>query len=234
MNQNGFAWYFPFPVQHSVMLLNPQEASVMSNARQPALRDPQLTAAPSINAFSDFFKGLDISGASVLEAGPGQCDFAALLKQSKAAVWIIDNDPAVLSLALMRGYTVLGDDLRSPSLSLLRGKFRLVFCRAAFNAFWHSSYEECKFFVDRLVSLVAEDGYGWFSPWNDVRDGQPGAERVEQTLEWQRRSFEQNGYVAVEVDNSVAHRYGISRKKNSILYLKNLSMWAGNVRAQES
>ena len=153
------------------MLLDEEEVRIMSGAKQEALRSPTYSASYYSRIFKDFFRGFEWRGQRVFEIGPGQYDFAMLLRAAGADVCAIDNDPAVVKLGAKRGFRVIQSDINTFDWAGVRAQIDGVFCRASIIAFSIKGHKEMRKVIAGVCDLLIPAGWGWIAPYNKAPAG---------------------------------------------------------------
>ena len=207
------------------MLTDPRAIEIISNARQPNVRDPRRIDRDIRHVLHDFFEGHAVDGHAVLELGPGQYDLARLIRDRGADVHIIDRDEAVLELGDYLGFTTINANLQKLGELGLAGRFDGVFCKFSVNAFWFKTPEQVREHVSAIHAVLTEDGWGWIAPWNGLgKDDDMSARSVDEMLEAQTAAFLDCGWTALDVPVAVLPRYGLTgRVRNHMLFVRNLS-----------
>ena len=124
------------------MLTDPNEIRIISQARQKNVRDPNRSRQHFERVLSDFFAGVDFTGQTVLDMGPGQHDLAELLRPRGATVVAVDNDPAVIELGKYKGLEVIDGNLKRLSKVALNRTFDGLFCKLSTNAYWFAADDD--------------------------------------------------------------------------------------------
>lgn len=151
------------------MLYNDIERGIMSRARQPNMRRSHPSGQKAIARIVDtVLVANKMSGAKVLELGPGQCDFLDIARSMGATTFGIDFDPAVVQLGKLRGHTMTLHNL-STGWPLGEERFDGIFCRGSINCFWfvkQTDQDRLDLFLDNLSGALNPDGWLWIVPWN--------------------------------------------------------------------
>jgi len=214
------------------MLTDPAEIDIISNARQPNVRDPKRPREPFDKIFADFLGKVDFSGQNIIDLGPGQYDFCELVRDHGASeCFAIDNDSAVVELGHYKKITVseanLKDLIKNPFPDQT---FNGVFCKYSFNCFWfHNSENDHRAFLDALVGLMKPDGWAWLAPWNGVSKAiADQLETIEATARIQHKIFIENGFTAYELTDDQSKKYGVHGSTfNRPVFTKNLPKVSG-------
>lgn len=202
------------------MLHDAVEIEIMSKARQPNLQDPTRSQLPFESIARDFMPRVEFEGQVILDLGPGQFDFADILRARGAEVHAVDNDPAVLELGRHRGYTVFEADLRRLAPADLPVKYDGIFCRGSINAFWFGTEADVRAHIQTLTSLLKETAWGWIAPWNGTREP---PENSGSLLAAQAEAFRSARFKGVDLPARVARRFGVTTTNGPrALYFRNL------------
>src|SRR5579872_7096870 len=142
------------------MLLDDEERRIMATAGQTQLRE-QRSDRQEREIFGDFFAGRSFAGTKIVELGAGQCDFARLADGAGATVLVIDNDPAVITLARKRGYQAIQSDFQSFNWGAVQSEFDGLFARWSIAPHWFDDPAPLEQFVDAICSSIKPQGWGW-------------------------------------------------------------------------
>jgi hypothetical protein len=208
------------------MVLTPEEALIMREARQPKLRNPLRSRDPFSAIFSVFFHDVSFEGQKVIDLGPGQWDFCEVAREKGAECVGVDHDPAVLRLGEHKGFSSVNGDLRKvESFDFGRQNFNGLFNRFSFNSAWFIGMPQAHYeYVQALTQFISPSGWAWMAPWNGrpaSRDGEAGAVRA---LAVQREVFTSLGFEAVDLKPEQIELLGLKGLVlNHILFTKGLS-----------
>jgi hypothetical protein len=200
------------------MLFTDEEKEVMKNARQSNMRNPDVGRQPFLRILEDFFEGMSMKRNTVLDLGPGQWDFADLIKEKpRTNIFGVDDDPAVIALGKLRGYECCEHDMKEPLPYVFGGVFDGIFCKYSVNAFWFPERRAHYEWIDRLMEMLAPGGWFWFAPWN----GGDSTSSIATRVQWDR--FHYHGCVCVELSEEESIKYGVHGvTHNRPLFTKNL------------
>lgn len=207
------------------MLTDPAEIEIASRARQAGIRDPDREREPFERFFADFASSVSLSGAELLDLGPGQWDFGVLARERGAArVLGVDNDEAVVELGAYKGFDAVLGDIRHATREAL-GTFDGVYNRGSLNATWGATDEEHARLIDQLTALVRDDGWGWFAPWNGIPKRALTDEQIGSRLKAQVDAFARNGYAYYEPDGGLARTWTAGGAVlNNAIFVRNLDV----------
>jgi hypothetical protein len=208
------------------MLTDPAERRIIEGARQAGVRDPDRSRVHFERIFSDFLGDVLFEDADLLDLGPGQFDFGVLaVERGARRVVGIDNDPAVLELGLHKGFEVREGNLRALDAASFPEAFDGVFCKFSINAFWHGEDAHRERLVDQIARLARSEGWSWIAPWNGRPKREPLVDNeLRRGLELQAEAFKARGYVAYELTEDLAKRYGVNGNVvNRPLFLRGLT-----------
>lgn len=202
------------------MLTDPRAIAIIADAQQKGVRNPARSRKHFTNILDDFFPGVALDGACVLDLGPGQWDLGVVVRERGGDVFGIDKDPAVRALGEYMGFDCLEADLRRPEMfRQLDRRFDGVFCKFSINAFWYGAAQ--REFVESLMTALKPNAWGWIAPWNGRRD----ATGVRGVLNAQTRAFRDAGFRAFDLVEGLTARYGVHGDvANSPLFTRNLSV----------
>lgn len=217
------------------MLTDPGEIRIISQARQKNVRDPGRSRKHFLNIFEGFLGGASFEGATLLDLGPGQYDFAEMARARGAMTYGIDNDPAVIELGEYKGYPARLASLKDLHAADYDFQFDGVFCKYSINAFWfydddHRGAE----YVRQIGRLVKPGGWAWIAPWNGVpKKADLSPDQVAHVLSVQARAFGELGFLGVDLTERLSKRYGVhGSTANRALYLLNLTAPARLAKCQ--
>jgi len=196
----------------------------MADAMQPNMRK-SYSRDLFFNVFDDFLADTRLQGSTILDLGPGQCDFLDILRNRNALTAGFDVDKAVCHLGMARGHRMIQGDVRKrwpfPEKSLDG-----LFCRGSFNAFWFAT--DLDLFQVRLNEMLASlksRGWLWFVPWNRPYEKDGTANDAIQKL--QAKILDQYDVKRVVPDAQQIMRYGINYEiPKTEIWLKNLKVRA--------
>ncbi len=194
----------------TIMLTDPVEIQIMSQAQQHGLRDPKCChLKPFIRILDDFFEGYSFAGRCFLDLGPGQCDFGKLVEERGGKVVVVESDPAVVALSEHRGYRCYEGNLDHLGELGIEERFDGIFCKGSCNAFrLAEDIGQLHSFVESLKSLLKPDGWCWIAPWNGAAEGIP-AELVERIEKEELTAYENQGFDFHELSRDQALHYGV-------------------------
>jgi hypothetical protein len=183
------------------MLLDSEEFEIIAAATQPYLRQ-QIPDHKARQIFDDSFARLPLAGTTILELGPGQCDFARLATAAGATVTVIDHDIAVVALGRKRGYKAIFADFLTFDWGSLRGRFDGLYARSSTGP--HSFHDAVSLeeFLDAICSVLKPTGWGWLLPWN--RFGDATRNHIDGLLTVQNHAFERHGFMTFDLRPAVA------------------------------
>lgn len=149
------------------MLHNEHEIALMATAKQKNMRNPNLGRRAFDNILDDFFHDKQLMGKKVLDLGPGQWDFADMLKSQLALCIGVDHDPQVCSLGFYRGYPAYCFNLKHPLTEIFREQqFDGIFCKFSVNAaWWKDNPVDQERWITELFKLLLPNGWVWIAPW---------------------------------------------------------------------
>lgn len=153
------------------MLYTDEEKNIMSTALQPNMRNPKISIEPFKNIMKDYLRRSRFKGGSILDIGPGQCDFLDLAKKAGARqTFGFDFDPAVGELGRLRGHEMSNANLRHgwPYKEVM---FDGIFCRGSLNCCWFGSEEKLVEFLDDMAASLNPKGWMWIAPWTNPVPG---------------------------------------------------------------
>lgn len=207
------------------MLNDKKEIKIISKAKPKTIRGSNRSREPFYNIFSDFLSDLEFDGAVCLDLGPGHFDFGEILKTKNGVCWGMDKDPAVVELGKHKGFNIVSGNLKKINDSLFPHKFDGLFCKLSINAFWYcKNMNALEDHVDRICSLLAQDGWGWVAPWNGIsKKYDLNKEKINSILEVQIAAFEKNGFTHKNLTKKEADKYGVAGVvANNVLFTKGL------------
>jgi Methyltransferase domain len=206
------------------MLGDATEIAIATSAKQKNIRDPRRDNRSVRYIIRDFFQNVDLSGRC-LDLGPGQFDFANIVRARGGSCLGVDFDPIVVALGRHKGFEVVEMNIRQLSEHEFGEAFDGVFNKFALNAFWHWDDQEAHAaLVAAIAELVRPGGWGWIGPWNGVpKKAKLDQVAIDRTLDLQRQLFEQHGFAAVPLTQRQSRRYGVhGNVANNVVFVKNL------------
>jgi hypothetical protein len=207
------------------MLKDSKEIEIISNARQVQVRNPERSRKHFEDIFNDFLSGIDLEKKLLLDLGPGQFDFAEIVRPKGGIVHSIDNDPAVIELGEYKGLNVRLDNLKKLPKIKYDFKFDAVFCKYSINAFWfHDNDAKHTEYVESINNLMKADGFAWIAPWNGVpKKAQLSDREIQRVLDLQADLFRDFGFTGINLTKKLTTRYGIHGiTANQALFFRNL------------
>lgn len=208
------------------MLNNSEEIRIIARARQKNVRDPNRSREHFVRIFADFFGNYDFSATRWLDLGPGQYDFAEMVRDKQGMVDNIDRDDAVLELGRYKGFVAVeGDLLELEHIRPEHAPYDGVFCKFSINAFWfHDDLQKLARYASWIAGLIKDDAAGWVAPWNGVpADVELSAAETARLLALQRDSFSEQGFQVTELSPEQARYYGVhGRVANNVVFTRNL------------
>lgn len=191
------------------MLNDPEEIRIISSATQAGVRDPKRSRGPFKHILHDFLRTRRLRDATLLDLGPGQFDFAELVRPQGAVVHAVDRDPAVLALGRHKGFEVIDMDLAQLDADQLRTRYDGIFCKYSCNAFWFKGEEvELREHIGQIGRLLKPGGWAWIAPWNGGHEHLPEVD-VRRLLAAQAEAFRELGCWGVDLSNRQRIRYGV-------------------------
>lgn len=207
---------------------DPVAIEIISKARRPNVAKPRTTDRDFRRLLEDFFpkrlrrKGFE--GELIMDLGPGQFDFARLIKSYGGACENIDIDPAVIELGNYLGEVCHNVDMIHMNAEPFRGRFDGLFCKFSINALWFYDVPSAHHLVTELDSMLKSEGWGLIIPWNGRPKTGFDDALVGLMLRTQRETFEECGWTVHELSEAQAVYYGVSGSvENHPLYLKNIT-----------
>lgn len=209
------------------MLTDPRALAIISRARQRNVAKPDRTGGDFERIFLDFFPDPPgagfFAGKLLLDLGPGQYDFARMVRARGGRCENIDNDPAVNDLGEYLGFTVHPGNLKRVDLRPFAGRYDGLFCKLSINAFWWPDPQESRDRVRALDGVLHAGGWGWIAPWNGRPAGNADAGLARPVLQSQAEAFGACGWTVLDLSERQARSYGLTgRVENHALFLKNL------------
>lgn len=207
---------------------DPAAIEIIGKARRPNVAKPRTTDRDFQRIFQDFFprqmKKRGFKKQTIMDLGPGQFDFARLVRSFGGACESIDNDPAVIELGKYLGEVCHQHDLIHFDAAPLRNRFEGLFCKFSINAMWHTEIESARRLIVEIDSMLKPGGWGWIAPWN----GRPKCgfdDALAATmLDVQKNEFLACGWNVHSLTTSQAAYYGMGGTvENNPLFLKNLA-----------
>ena len=208
------------------MLTDPVEIEIISRALQKNVRDPRRSREHFDRIFADFLPDELLSGAEVIDLGPGQLDFGEMARARGATqVFGIDMDPAVIELGRHKGFEVVEGRLQYVKADDYPGGFDGVFCKFSINAFWGRKVELARARAAEVARLVRPGGWGWIAPFNNIRKDLTDEEEIASYLAAQIECFREHGFEAIELGDELSHYYGVhGAVANNPLFTRNLKL----------
>ncbi len=204
------------------MLNDKQAERIIAKAEQKNVARADRPDFDFSHILEDFFADHSFAGQRVLDIGPGQYDFARMIRARGGLCDNLDRDPAVLELGEYLGFRIIDADLMKFNPLDFSAEYSGIFCKGSINAHWYGSPAGVAEFAKKLDSMIKPGGWGWFAPWNGrgKRDD-PGPCEARESA--QRAAFAACGWSAYEPGDNAAAYYGIGYVvARRILYLKNV------------
>lgn len=216
-------------------LTDPRAIEIISHARRPNVAKPRTTDRDFRRILEDFFPrrlhDTGFQGELIMDLGPGQFDFARLIRQCGGRCENIDIDPAVIELGTYLGEICHCVDMIHMDAKPFRNRFDGLFCKFSINALWFYDVASAGHLVDELDSMLKPGGWGWVVPWNGRPKKGFDDELAALMLAEQRRAFLNRGWSVYELSPEQAGYYGVSGAvENHPLFLNNLHAPKGLTR----
>jgi hypothetical protein len=207
---------------------DPKAIEIISKASRPNVAKPRTTDKDFQHIFRDFFSqwrgSAGHAGQRVVDLGPGQFDFARLVRDGGGECENIDYDPAVLELGAYFGFTCITMDMKQMDASALRNRYDGIFCKFSISAFWFTTCAQMDHFVRELDSMLKPGGWGWIAPWNGRPKYGIDDELAARMLDAQNEAFAACRWKRYELTPEQAAYYGVTGQvENNPLFLKNLA-----------
>src|SRR5690554_3262772 len=175
-------------------LNDPKAIEIISKARRPNVAKPRTTDRDFRRILEDFFPNRlqpdGFAGQLVMDLGPGQYDFARLIRSFGGACENIDIDPAVIELGEYLGEVCHRIDMIHMNAQQFRGRLDGLFCKFSINALWFYDVDAARRLVTELDSMLKPGGWGWIAPWNGRSKKGFDNELAALMLKTQRETFE--------------------------------------------
>jgi hypothetical protein len=210
-------------------LNDPKAIEIISKARRPNVARPRESDRDFQRIFSDFFANRmhdrGFAGQLVMDLGPGQYDFARMIRHYGGQCENIDIDPAVIELGQYLGEVCHKVDMIHMDAEPFRSRFDGLFCKFSINALWFHDIASAGHLVTELDSMLKPGGWGWIAPWNGRPKSGFDDALVRTMLDAQRTAFLECGWIVHELSKQQAAYYGMGGTvENNPLYLKNLAL----------
>lgn len=204
------------------MLNDRLAVEIAAKAKQKNVAQPKRSTRDFDRIFSDFFPSHNFAGETILELGPGQYDFARRVRDGGGIIHAVDNDSAVIDLGRHLGFEVLECNLKNLNAEIRPGSYDGLFCKFSINAFWIPP-DKLESHIHSLNSLLKPDGWGWIAPWNGAKKRDLNDPETIRHLRRQKEIFQDCGWEALDLDDSLASCYGICGDvANHPLFLKKI------------
>ena len=208
------------------MLTEAKEIEIISNARQKNVRNPKRSREHFHRIIDEFFGIYDFSGRRWLDLGPGQYDFAEIVRERGGIVDNIDNDSAVLELGAYKGFVTIEGNLKElRQVNLKHKPYDGIFCKFSINAFWfHDQLNLISEYISVVNSLIEPEAAAWIAPWNGIPKKAALTDiEIEKVLDQQRQAFISQGFTCLDITSREAKYFGINGNvANNILFTKGL------------
>ncbi len=208
-------------------LNDPKAIEIISKATRPNVAKPRTTDKDFRHIFKDFFRqwarSAGFAGQLLVDLGPGQFDFARIIRDFGGDCENIDYDPAVIELGEYLGFTCINMDMKQLDAIEQRSRYDGVFCKFSISAFWFTTADDTMHFVRELDSFLKPEGWGWIAPWNGRPKHGIDDDLAAMLLKAQDMAFAACGWDRYELTLEQAAYYGVTgRVENHPLFLKNL------------
>lgn len=201
------------------MLYNQTEIEMLKNAQEPGIRDPLRPRVHFQRIISRFFKNYDFNQKVILDLGPGHYDFCDLARSKGAIPYSIELDECVVRLGRYKKIEVLHGDLVDPNIyDEFKGKVDLLFCRGSINCGWFNDENEHTIYLEKMLSVLKENGSAWISPCN----ASESFLQYREMLDIQMKIFTKNNFYTLNTNKLQSYLYGIWSDTPRIIYTKNL------------